>query len=170
MEATHSSVWSNGGMAPPLLPSILDKCVPTTSHAGKQPRYPSYRTLGRPWRRSGRYRGEKISCLLSQTLGRPARTLFTIPIIVEGRSRWPRSLRHKLSSNPTRGTHCVRLLCVCVVLCATGWSPVQGVLSTVYGIEKLKKRPSPRMSYRAIQNYFLHPTWNTTGKILLEES
>jgi uncharacterized membrane protein YsdA (DUF1294 family) len=41
---------------------------------------------------------------------------------------------------------CVRLFCVCVVLCvgsalATAWSLVQGVLPTVYRIKKLKKRP-----------------------------
>jgi hypothetical protein len=40
--------------------------------------------------------------------------------------------------------YCVRLFCVCVVLCvgrglATRWSPVQGVLPTVYRIKKLKK-------------------------------
>jgi hypothetical protein len=40
----------------------------------------------------------------------------------------------------------VCLFCVCVVLCvgsglATGWSPVQGVLPTVYRIKKLKKWP-----------------------------
>jgi hypothetical protein len=40
----------------------------------------------------------------------------------------------------------VCLFCVCVVLCAgsglaTGWSPVQGVLPTMYRIKKLKKRP-----------------------------
>jgi hypothetical protein len=39
---------------------------------------------------------------------------------------------------------CVRLFYVCDVLCvgsdfATGWSPVQGVLPTVYRIKKLKK-------------------------------
>jgi hypothetical protein len=50
-------------------------------------------------------------------------------------------------SNPTQCMDvCVRLFCVCVVLrvgsgFATGWSPVQGVLATVYGIKKLKKRP-----------------------------
>jgi hypothetical protein len=48
---------------------------------------------------------------------------------------------------PTRGMDvCVRLFCVCVVLCvgtdlATSWSPVQGVLPTVQRIKKLKKRP-----------------------------
>jgi hypothetical protein len=39
---------------------------------------------------------------------------------------------------------CVRLFCVCVVLCvgsglATGWSPAQGALPTVYMIKKLQK-------------------------------
>jgi hypothetical protein len=39
---------------------------------------------------------------------------------------------------------CVHLFCVCVVLCvgsslAMGWSPIQGVLLTVYRIKKLKK-------------------------------
>jgi hypothetical protein len=42
--------------------------------------------------------------------------------------------------------YCVRLFYVCIVLCvgtglATGWSSVQGVLSTVYRIKKLIKRP-----------------------------
>jgi hypothetical protein len=41
---------------------------------------------------------------------------------------------------------CMRLFCVCVVLCvgsslAMGWSLVQGVLPTVYKFKKLKKRP-----------------------------
>jgi hypothetical protein len=51
-----------------------------------------------------------------------------------------------VGSNPTLGMGvCVRLFCVCVVLCvgnglATGCSPVQGVLPTVYRIKKLKKR------------------------------
>jgi hypothetical protein len=53
-----------------------------------------------------------------------------------------------VGSNSTQGMDvCVRLFCVCVVLCvgsglATGWSPVQGVFPTVYRIKKLKKRPS----------------------------
>jgi hypothetical protein len=38
---------------------------------------------------------------------------------------------------------CARLFCVCVVLCvgsglATGWSPVQGVLSTLYRLGNWK--------------------------------
>jgi hypothetical protein len=58
-----------------------------------------------------------------------------------GRSQWQRGLRHELSSsvgsNPTRSMDvCVRLFCVCVLLCvrsglATGWSPVEGVLPSV---------------------------------------
>jgi hypothetical protein len=60
------------------------------------------------------------------------------------RSQWPRGLRRELSllaaflgSNPTQGMDaCVRLFCVCVVLCvgsglAMGRSPVQRVLPTV---------------------------------------
>jgi hypothetical protein len=49
---------------------------------------------------------------------------------------------------------CLRLFCVCVVLCvgrglATGWSPFEGVLPTVYRIKKLKKRP--RSNRRAVE-------------------
>jgi hypothetical protein len=50
-----------------------------------------------------------------------------------------------VSSNPTQGMDvCVRLFCVCADLwvgsgLATSWSPVQGVLLTVYSITKLKK-------------------------------
>jgi hypothetical protein len=53
------------------------------------------------------------------------------------------------SSDPTRGMDiCVCLFCVCAVLCVgsglvTGWSPDQGVLSTVYRITKLKNRSGP---------------------------
>jgi hypothetical protein len=52
-----------------------------------------------------------------------------------------------VGSNPTRGMDvCVRLFCVCAVLCVgcsleTGWSPVQGVLPTVCRIKHLKRRP-----------------------------
>jgi hypothetical protein len=43
---------------------------------------------------------------------------------------------------------CVRLFCVCVVLCvgsglATGWFPVQGIIPSAYRIKKLKNRPRP---------------------------
>jgi hypothetical protein len=59
-------------------------------------------------------------------------------------ARWNAGI---VGSNPTQGMHiCVRLFCVCVVLSvgsglARGWSPVQGVLSTVNRIKKPKKRP-----------------------------
>jgi hypothetical protein len=52
-----------------------------------------------------------------------------------------------VGSNPTQGMDlCMRLFCVCAVLgvgsgLATGWSPVQGVLPTVYRIKKVKKWP-----------------------------
>jgi hypothetical protein len=50
---------------------------------------------------------------------------------------------------------CVHLFCVCVILCiyrglTTGWSPVQGVLPTVYMIKKLKSGPGPKNRYRSI--------------------
>jgi hypothetical protein len=49
-----------------------------------------------------------------------------------------------VDSSPIQGMDvCMRLFCVCVVLCvgsglATGWSPVQGILPTVYKIKNLK--------------------------------
>jgi hypothetical protein len=49
-----------------------------------------------------------------------------------------------MCSNPTRGMDIgARLFCICVVLCGlvTAWSPIQGVLPTVYRIKKLKKWP-----------------------------
>jgi hypothetical protein len=52
-----------------------------------------------------------------------------------------------VGSNLTQGMDvCVRLFCVCAVLCAdsglaTGSFPAQGVLPTVYRIKILKKRP-----------------------------
>jgi hypothetical protein len=56
-------------------------------------------------------------------------------------------------SRSRHGYLCVRLFCVCLVLCivsglATGWSTVQGILSTVYTIKNLKKRPR---STRAVE-------------------
>jgi hypothetical protein len=55
-----------------------------------------------------------------------------------------------VGSNPTRGMDvCVRLFCVCAVLCVgsgltTGWSPVQGVLRTVYGLWNWKSGQGPQ--------------------------
>jgi hypothetical protein len=75
---------------------------------------------------------------------------FLRVLLFPRRSQWRRGLRHEPSS-PARtldrgfesqsrhGRLCVRLFFVCVVLCvgsglATGLSPVQGVLPTVYGL------------------------------------
>jgi hypothetical protein len=58
-----------------------------------------------------------------------------------------RSNTEAMRSNPTGEMDVfVRSICVCVVLfvgsgLATGWFPYQGVLPTVYLIDKLKKRP-----------------------------
>jgi hypothetical protein len=61
-----------------------------------------------------------------------------------------------VGSNPTWGINvCVRLLCVCLVLCvgsglAKGWSPVKGVLPTVYRIKKpIKKAAKVHKGCRA---------------------
>jgi hypothetical protein len=68
-----------------------------------------------------------------------------------GRSQWPRCVRREhwdrgFEFHLKHGGLCAFLSCVCVVLCvgtglATGWSPAQEVLPTVYGIKKLKKWP-----------------------------
>jgi hypothetical protein len=73
------------------------------------------------------------------------------------RSNWRRGLTHELSSPAQTLRSWVRipfealvsvcaLFCVCDVLCvatglATSWSPVQGILQTVYRIKKMVKRP-----------------------------
>jgi hypothetical protein len=76
------------------------------------------------------------------------------PITLAARSKawtvFARSNAGIMGSNPTQGTD-VYILClfsVCIVLCvgsglATGWSPVQGILPTVYRVTKLTKRPRP---------------------------
>jgi hypothetical protein len=78
------------------------------------------------------------------------------PIKVAARSKawtvFARSNVGIVGLNPTQGMDvCVRLFCVRVVLCvgnglATGWSPVHGVLPTVYRIKKLKKRAKVQMA------------------------
>jgi hypothetical protein len=77
------------------------------------------------------------------------------------RSQWQRGLRHELASLAQTLGSWVRIplkawmsvlrtfilflvvLCVCRGL-INGWSPVQGVLPTLYRIKKLKKRPRPK--------------------------
>jgi hypothetical protein len=76
------------------------------------------------------------------------------PITVAARSNAltviARSNAGIVGSNPTKAwMSCVRLFCVCVVLCvgsdlAMGWQLVQGVLPSVKEITKLKKRPGPK--------------------------
>jgi hypothetical protein len=72
---------------------------------------------------------------------------------VSCRSQWRRGLSNtgNMGSNPTQGMDvCLRLFCVCIVLCvgsgfATGSSPVQGVLPTILDQETEAKRSVSRM-------------------------
>jgi hypothetical protein len=79
-------------------------------------------------------------------------------------SQWQRGLRHEMSSplsnswilgsSPTQDMDvCVRLFCVCDILGvgrgpATGWSPVQGVLPTMY---RLRNWKAAKAQQRAIE-------------------
>jgi hypothetical protein len=83
------------------------------------------------------------------------------PITVTARSKawtvFARSNAMIVGSNPTQGMEVcvVYIYSVCLVMCVgrgleTGWSPVQGVLPTVYRTKKLKKRPCPTKGCRAI--------------------
>jgi hypothetical protein len=57
-----------------------------------------------------------------------------------------------VGSNHTQGMDaCVFILCVGGGL-ATGWSPVQGVLPTVYRSKKLKKRPRSNKGLQSNSN------------------
>jgi hypothetical protein len=65
----------------------------------------------------------------------------------KARTVFARSIAGIVGSNPTQGMD-ICIVCICVVLCVcrdleTGWSPIQGVIPTVYKIKKLKKRPRP---------------------------
>jgi hypothetical protein len=69
-----------------------------------------------------------------------------MPITVAARAKactvFARSNTGVVGSNPTPGMYvCVRLFCVCAAGSdlATGWSPVKGILPTVYRITRLKK-------------------------------
>jgi hypothetical protein len=96
---------------------------------------------------------------------RASQEKFIINVNSISRSQWPRCLKYELSSLArTLGTW-IRIplktwmsVCVCVVLCvgrslATGWSPVQGVLPTVYGWRNWKKRPR---STSAVEHTDIH--------------
>jgi hypothetical protein len=74
---------------------------------------------------------------------------LTVAALSKAWTLFARSNTGIVDSNPTQGMDvCVRLLHACVVLCvgsglASGWSPVQGVLPTVYRMKRLQKRPGP---------------------------
>jgi hypothetical protein len=86
-----------------------------------------------------------------------------MPITVVARSEaWTVSARSNagiVGSNPTLGMDvCVRLFCAWAVLCvcrgpAMGWSPIQGVLLTVYKIMNLKNDKGPKKGCRAIDEW-----------------
>jgi hypothetical protein len=86
--------------------------------------------------------------------------IHILPITEAARSKaWTflaRSNTGVVASNPTRGTHvCVRLFCVCVVMCvgrglATDWSSVQGVLPTAYRLRNGKSGQGPTKGCRAV--------------------
>jgi hypothetical protein len=83
-----------------------------------------------------------------------------MPITMAARSKawtvFARSNTRIVGSNPAQGMDvCVRLFCVCFVLCVgscllTGWSPVQGALPTVYRIKNWKSGQGPTKSCRTI--------------------
>jgi hypothetical protein len=79
----------------------------------------------------------------------------------DGRSQWPRGLRHELSfpartlwswvRTPLKPWVFAFILCLCCpVYLATGWSPVQRVLRSVYRIKKLKIGQGIKC-YRAVE-------------------
>jgi hypothetical protein len=88
----------------------------------------------------------KIYAYLPDIFNEPS---MKLPLTVAARSKtctvFARSEVGIVGLNPTRRMDiCVRLFCVCAVLCAgsglaTSWSPVQGVLPTVCRFENLKK-------------------------------
>jgi hypothetical protein len=98
-----------------------------------------------------------------------------VPITVAARSKawtvFARSYTDIVGSNPTTGTN-VCLFCVHVVLCVgsglpTGWSPVQGVLSTVYRIRKTEKEAKAQLkgcrAYERIANVLFTQTYLYMG-------
>jgi hypothetical protein len=85
----------------------------------------------------------------------PDSFLFQFPVShrparVEACTVFARSNTGIVGSNPTEGMDaCVHLFCVCEVLyvdsgLATGWSPVQEVLPTVYRVRKQTRGRSPQ--------------------------
>jgi hypothetical protein len=96
------------------------------------------RLLRNTWGNTKSQKGINLSYL-------PQYNLLKLSISFFSRSQWPclRPLKHWDHGFESHSGH-VLLFCVCVVLCvgsglSTVWSPVQGVLPTVYRIKKLKK-------------------------------
>jgi hypothetical protein len=81
-----------------------------------------------------------------------------VPITVAARSKawtdFARSNAGIVGLNPIQGMYVyVRLFCFCVGSgLARGWSPIQGVLPTVYRIKKLKSGQVPTKGCRAIDS------------------
>jgi hypothetical protein len=116
-----------------------------------------FRILSLPWNYKSRLmRSPCCLCIPPSTFEWLNQSLLNLvciswhrPITVAPRSKawtvFARSNAGIVVSNPTQGMDvCVRLFCVCAVLCvgtglATVWSPARGVLPTVYTIKKLKK-------------------------------
>jgi hypothetical protein len=87
---------------------------------------------------------------------------FTYSMVSYCRSQWPRGQNTGIvDSNLTWGMDvCVRLFCVCALLCAgcglaTGRSPVQGVLPTVKRSRNWKSGQGPAKGCRAIDRWVL---------------
>jgi hypothetical protein len=91
-----------------------------------------------------------INCFISHSLS------ITVVALSKTWTVFTRSNAEIVSSNPTQGIEvCVSLFCACVVLrvgsgLAAGWSPVQGVLPTVYSIKKCKSGQDPTKGCRSI--------------------
>jgi hypothetical protein len=98
---------------------------------------------------------------------------YQLPITVAARSKawtvFARSNTGIVGSNLTRGMDvCVRVFCVFVVLCvgsglATGWSPVKGVLPTVYRLRNWKSGQGPQ---RPSHRYLYFSNWENYSACL----
>jgi hypothetical protein len=86
---------------------------------------------------------------------------FTVTARSKAWTVFARSNTEIVGSNLTREMDvCMSLFCLCAVLCAgsglaTGWSPVRGVLPTVYRIKKLKSSQGPTKGCRAVDRYVM---------------
>jgi hypothetical protein len=94
------------------------------------------------------------------------RRVRTVPITVDTRSNF-----WIVDSNPTRGMDiCVRLFCVCVVLCigtslATGWSMSKESYRLCIGLRNWKSGWDPTKSCRAIDEWMYGQTLLKYGSL-----